>query len=71
MNTDAIIANVVMTMPMTLPRRCDSKNLNLSPLCDLAGAAGEGPSLFTEEVVTTYQAALSSGDLPSYIKVTL
>ena len=69
MNTDAIIANVVMTM--ALYRRCDSKNLNLSPLCDLAAAgAGEGPSLFTEEVVTTYQAALSSGDLPSYIKVT-
>ena len=35
-----------------------------------AAGAGEGPSLFTEEVVTTYQAALSSGDLPSYIKVT-
>ena len=70
MNTDAIIANVVMTM--TLPRRCDSKNLNLSPLCDLAAAgASEGPSLFTEGVVTTYQAALTSGDLPSYIKVTL
>ena len=36
-------------------RTCDSKNLNMSPLCDLQ--SGLEPSLWQGEVVNTYEAA--------------
>ena len=49
-------------------RTCDSKNLNMSPLCDLK--SGLEPSLWQEEVVNTYEAAAgNNGSIPQYVKV--
>ena len=49
-------------------RTCDSKNLNMSPLCDLQ--SGLEPSLWQGEVVNTYEAAAgNNGNIPQYVKV--
>ena len=50
-------------------RTCDSKNLNMSPLCDLQ--SGLEPSLWQGEVVNTYEAAAAgnNGSIPQYLKV--
>ena len=46
-------------------RRCDSHNLNLSPLCNLQ--SDTKPSLWQQEVVETYKSV--DGTLPNYVKV--
>ena len=49
-------------------RTCDSKNLNMSPLCDLQSDLD--PSLWQGEVVTTYEAAAGDNEsIPQYVKV--
>ena len=50
-------------------RTCDSKNLNMSPLCDLQ--SGLEPSLWQGEVVNTYEAAAAGNNesIPQYVKV--
>ena len=46
-------------------RKCDTKNINASPLCALAG--GQDPPLWQEDVANTYSAV--NGALPPYVKV--
>ena len=50
-------------------RTCDSKNLNMSPLCNLQ--SGLEPSLWQGEVVNTYEAAAAGNNesIPQYVKV--
>ena len=51
-----------------MARQCDSKNLHMSPLCDLQ--SNQGPSLWQGEVVDTYRSADGNNEnLPDYIKV--
>ena len=51
-----------------MTRQCDSKNLHMSPLCDLQ--SNQGPSLWQGEVVDTYRSADGNNEnLPDYIKV--
>ena len=53
---------------MTVDRKCDSKNLNMSPLCYLNGDMV--PPLWQEEVVNTYK-MVNNESLPDYVKVLL
>jgi len=46
-------------------RKCDSKNLNISPLCSLDSTMK--PTLWQREVVDSYN--VSAGNIPDYIKV--
>ena len=53
---------------MTVDRKCDSTNLNVSPLCYLNGDMK--PPLWQEEVVNTYK-MVNNESLPDYVEVLL
>ena len=49
-------------------RRCDSRNINLSPLCDLNNIGNI--SLWQDEIDRTYNEVLNGSPLPGYINKT-
>ena len=60
-----LIENYITKTLKYICRKCDTKNINASPLCALSG--GQDPPLWQEDVANTYSAV--NGALPPYVKV--
>ena len=56
---------LIMLGTFLYSRRCDSRNLNLSPLCDLASEVS--PYLWLKSVKETYEQNAPGQPLPEYI----